>query len=483
MVEYQVIARKYRPQFFQQVIGQEAIVTTLKNALKFSRLSHAYLFCGSKGTGKTTVARIFAKALNCHSLDENQEPCNHCASCKEINSGSSLDVLEIDGASHRGIEDIRQINETIAYAPQSGKYKIYLIDEVHMLTKEAFNALLKTVEEPPEKVKFFFATTEPHKIPATILSRCQCFHLNRISTEKIMSKLQWIANDLKREVDTEALRSLAGLAEGGLRDAEVLLDQVLAFQEGPLTAAVVADVLGIMPKERLFALDAAGPRGNIAVAFEIVHQLFSSGKNLNHFLDELIEHFRIHLLIKIHGNDFSATLPSEKEKYLQANAHYSQEQCLYILDLLLEAQQHLRSLPFKQIALEMLLVKILRSHHRIPLETLVDRLKQLESSLKNSHQSEKPIDSLSRCSTTVPQGTIVEDPSPKKSELPSLPESIKPHSEPSLAKKIATPSSTIKETQSEDKLLPLQRKSKHDTLMRFAAKELEGNLSLKQFKN
>src|SRR3984957_4201366 len=232
MPEYQVLARKYRPQSFQEVLGQEAIITTLKNAIKNNRLAHAYLFCGSRGTGKTTLARIFAKALNCQRPTEDLEPCNVCESCKEITSGSSLDVLEIDGASHRGIDDVRQINDTVGYSCASGKYKIYIIDEVHMLTKEAFNALLKTLEEPPPKVKFFFATTEPHKIPATILSRCQRFNLRRISPSLIVQKLQRIAQDVKAEIDPEALHLIANMADGALRDAESLLDQVLSFTEG-----------------------------------------------------------------------------------------------------------------------------------------------------------------------------------------------------------------------------------------------------------
>ena len=185
---YQIIPRKYRPQAFSSIIGQEAIVITLKNAIRLKRLAHAYLFSGSKGTGKTTLARLFAKALNCKHLDQDGEPCNQCPSCLEITSGHSLDVLEIDGASNRGIDDIRQINETIGYAPASGEYKIYIIDEVHMLTKEAFNALLKTLEEPPPHVKFFFATTEPHKVLPTILSRCQRFDLNRIPEEAMQQK-------------------------------------------------------------------------------------------------------------------------------------------------------------------------------------------------------------------------------------------------------------------------------------------------------
>lgn len=194
---YQVIARKFRPQNFSDVKSQDAIVTTLRNAIRFNRIAHAYLFCGTRGTGKTTLARLFAKALNCENLSENIEPCNQCGSCREITNGSSLDVLEVDGASNRGIDDIRRINETASYTPSAGKFKVFIIDEVHMLTKEAFNALLKTLEEPPSHVTFIFATTEVHKVLPTILSRCQRFNLNRISFDSIVDKLNLIANKLE----------------------------------------------------------------------------------------------------------------------------------------------------------------------------------------------------------------------------------------------------------------------------------------------
>jgi len=196
--KYQVLARRYRPQRFSDVVGQQAILQTLKNAIARDLVAHAYLFSGSRGVGKTTLARLFAKALNCTSLGNDGEPCNTCPSCIDITSGQSLDVIEIDGASNRGIDDIRQINETVGFAPSHGKYKIYIIDEVHMLTKEAFNALLKTLEEPPEKAKFFFATTEPHKVLPTIISRCQRFDLGRILPAQIFAKLGLIAKELKR---------------------------------------------------------------------------------------------------------------------------------------------------------------------------------------------------------------------------------------------------------------------------------------------
>lgn len=384
MAEYKVSARRYRPQSFKDVLGQDAVVTTLKNALKRQQIAHAYLFCGSRGTGKTTLARIFAKALNCKNPTADFDPCNQCSSCKEITSGHSLDILEIDGASHRGIDDIRQINETVGYAASSGKYKIYIIDEVHMLTKEAFNALLKTLEEPPPQVKFFFATTEPHKMPATVLSRCQRFNLNRIPISQIKHKLQMIAQDLGVSIQEEALHLLAQTAEGGLRDAESLFDQIVAFNEGEITSKTVASILGMMPRDALFALDKAGKEGDLSVAFEIAHQVFAGGKDIGHFLEDLTQHFRTLLLIKLATSNapFLTIHESEKEQYDQSAKLYSKEQCLTILDLLVEAQGQ-KSHVSERIHLEAILLRILRIHQRIPVDFLVKRLIELENSSSN----------------------------------------------------------------------------------------------------
>ncbi|WP_068466810.1 DNA polymerase III subunit gamma/tau [Candidatus Protochlamydia phocaeensis] len=392
MSDYQVIARKFRPQNFQEVIGQEAIVTTLKNAIKFNRLAQAYLFCGSRGTGKTTLARIFAKALNCQQLTADFEPCNQCSSCREITACSSLDVLEIDGASHRGIEDIRQINETVGYAAASGHYKIYIIDEVHMLTKEAFNALLKTLEEPPPKVKFFFATTEPHKVLPTILSRCQRFNLNRIPLHQIVTKLRLIAHRLGVEAEEEALQLLAQRAEGGLRDAESLFDQILAFEEGKVTVDSVNSILGLMPRQAYFELDQAGKDGHFAKAFEIAHCIFSEGKDLMHFVDGLIEHFRHILLIKLSGKDSSLLTLSqrEREQYEASAQLYSQEQCLDMIDFLLESQNQIRFSSSGKIALEAILLHIMRSHFRLPIEVLVRRLSELEQAINEQADPSSP---------------------------------------------------------------------------------------------
>lgn len=415
--DYQVIARKFRPQTFKDVMGQEAIVTTLKNAMKFNRLAQAYLFCGSRGTGKTTLARLFAKALNCQHLTDEGEPCNQCSSCREITSGSSLDVLEIDGASHRGIEDIRQINDTVGYTAASGQYKIYIIDEVHMLTKEAFNALLKTLEEPPPKVKFFFATTEPYKVLPTILSRCQRFNLNRIPLPQIVVKLRHIAHQLKVEVEEEALRLVAQRAEGGLRDAESLFDQILAFQEGPVTVASVASILGLMPRDIYFEIDQAGKKGEFAKAFEITQRVFSEGKDLTYFMEGLIDHLRQILLFKLSGrhSPLLTLTESEKDQYERTALLYTQEQCLDLIEYLLEAQGQLRLSSFGKISLEAILLHVMRSHFRLSIEQLVYRLSELEQSV---HSKQEPIPSGP---SKAPQNIAYSPPPPQvKNVMPSV---------------------------------------------------------------
>jgi len=475
MTEYQVIARKYRPQTFTEVLAQDSIVKTLKNAIKHKKLAQAYLFCGSRGTGKTTLARVFAKALNCQNPTADLEPCNRCSSCKDIASGNSLDVLEIDGASNRGIDDIRQINETVGYSAASGGYKIYIIDEVHMLTKEAFNALLKTLEEPPAKVKFFFATTEPHKVLPTILSRCQRFNLNRIPTDRIIDKLKRIASEMHYTVDEEALQIIAERAEGGLRDAESLLDQIFAFHDTKhITTESVAAILGVMPRDVFFKLDQAGKEGNFGVAFEIAHRVFSEGKDLNHFTEMLTEHFRNILVVKISGNETEllSLSAAERQKYTETAKLYRKDQCLSLLDYLVEMQNKIRFAPSSRIALESALLHIMRSHNRIPIEVLVQRLSELESKLGASasalpHQPLLP--------AKQPSPSISEDPSPSPADL-----GVKtPPKQKTKPTQISSPKSTpippppiVKENIS----IPPEKQHRYDTLLQFSAVELEGTI-------
>jgi DNA polymerase-3 subunit gamma/tau len=492
MADYQVIARKYRPKTFREVLGQDAIVTTLRNAIKFNRLAHAYLFCGSRGTGKTTLARILAKAINCLEPKEDCEPCNKCASCVAISSGSSLDVLEIDGASNRGIDDIRQINETIGYAPAFGKYKIYIIDEVHMLTKEAFNALLKTLEEPPAKVKFFFATTEPQKILPTILSRCQRYHLHRIATETIVEKLSFILEDLKVEIEKEALYLIATMAEGGLRDAESLLDQIISSYEGAITGDSVAAILGMMPRDCFFELDRAGKEGHYYKAFEIVDTVFTQGKDLAHFVEMLVDHFRHLLLIKLSGPQapFISLSPHDKGLYEASAKLYSQEQCLTILDFLIEAQDQIRFSASPRIALEALLLKILRTHQRIPVEFLVRRLAELERQIGAAPQAAvEPIvpavapvalshkePEILRPQEKVPQSQQQQTELRLQPPVPPVMARPAPKDDP---KDVSAPVELGARPTEAVKVADRKRQGQYDTLLQFAAVELEGTVQKK----
>jgi DNA polymerase III subunit gamma/tau len=487
MTQYQVLARKYRPQTFADVLNQEAIVATLKNAIKNHRLAQAYLFCGSRGTGKTTLARILAKAMNCQKLTPECEPCNQCTSCKEITSGHSLDVLEIDGASNRGIDDIRQINETVGYAASAGGYKVYIIDEVHMLTKEAFNALLKTLEEPPPKVKFLFATTEAHKVLPTILSRCQRFNLKRIAPEQIQAKLRKISLDQKIEAEDEALRLIATHADGGLRDAESIFDQILAFHNGKVTSAIVASMLGIVEDDFFFALDKAGQEGRLAAAFEISEEVFSQGKDLVHFIENLTEHFRNILVVKVSGKQapFLHLSNEARNKYEASAKLYSQEVCLSILDFLVEAQNQIKYAPSPKTALEALLLRVIRSHSRIPIDILIRRLADLEQKAgqqpiinemppASAPAVEKliPTPILEPVAFKAPQpievpvpqslGTISEDPTPSKADLGI--KEPKPKAAPAQKKSNAPIE------------IEPEKQSRYDTLLQFAAIELEGTI-------
>lgn len=439
MTAYQGLAKKYRPQKFSDLFDQDSIVQTLKNALLFNRVSHAYIFCGTRGTGKTTLARLFAKAINCQNRSENQDPCNTCQSCAAITSGHSLDVIEIDGASNRGIDDIRNLNETVEYASSSGKYKIYIIDEVHMLTKEAFNALLKTLEEPPEHVIFFFATTEPHKVLPTILSRCQRFNLKRISPEKIQAKLLKILRDLKLKADPDALSLIAAHAEGSLRDAESLLDQLLCYHSNEISVETVSQTLGLVSRDVFFQLDRAAEKNDLLFPFKLSQQMFKQGSHFESFLESLANHYRNILLLKLGEKSHLSTLLSqeEKESYLKSESIYTKTQCLEILDILRLQFETISKTPFKRINLEILLLQIIRSMKKMPLDHLVDRLTQLKASINSLPlQNTKPTD----------QNNLLDPP---------------------------------KETPEKEKITDkLQKKIRHDRVMQFASIELNGSLNL-----
>lgn len=494
MTNYQIISKKYRPQTFASIVGQEATVITLKNALRSGKLAHAYLFCGCRGTGKTTFARIFAKALNCAHLTEDGEPCNACPSCLDINASRSLDVLEIDGASNRGIDDIRNLNETVGYAPALGKYKVYIIDEVHMLTKEAFNALLKTLEEPPSHVKFFLATTEPHKILPTIISRCQRFDLSRIAPALMIQKLKKITQELNVACEEEVFEIVSHLSEGSLRDAESLLDQAICSVESPLTADKLQSIIGLMPRRSFFALDRAFDTQTLSFAFELAQDVFSSGKDFAYFLDMLIDHYRTLLHLKLVQP--SASYGADKDHYRASSLYYTEEQCLYILDYLIQWQQQLGKIPFKRIFLEMVLLHILRSKYRLSPATLVKRLTDLEHKLSTQntslpvdpHAINEPCISEDKPSCESPQPVLPPQPEPaiepsieKQEPQEALPlnkqvqEAVHPKPEPAIDNSI--------EIEEPRETLPFNKQvreavhpSRYQTLLQFAAIELEGSI-------
>ncbi len=379
-MDYKAIARRFRPKTFSEVTGQESIVTTLRNAALQKKASHAYLFTGIRGTGKTTLARIFAKALNCEALTIEGEPCNKCPSCIEIMEGKSLDFIEIDGASNRGIDDIRNLNETLGYRAIKGRYKIYLIDEVHMLTKEAFNALLKSLEEPPANVKFFFATTEPNKVLPTIVSRCQRFDLTRISNLSIINKLRSIAKELEISVEDEALATIARLSEGSLRDAESLFDQLSCLGKAPITANLILETLGFVSRNDFFALDEAFRDEDLTFAFTFAGKLFSSGKDITYFLENLIEHYRNLMLIQLNHLKIEDAALSEEEKlgYQNSLTIYGKGHLLHILDYLSDLIHQSTRPTYKRVHLEMILLHILQTRKRISLESLIQKITTLE---------------------------------------------------------------------------------------------------------
>ncbi len=362
---YVAFSLKWRPQSFDEVIGQEHVTTTLKNAISKDRLACAYLFAGPRGVGKTSVARIFAKALNCVK-GPTSSPCQKCPACLEITQSRSLDVIEIDGASNRGIDEIRQLRENVKFAPTQGKYKIYIIDEVHMLTTEAFNALLKTLEEPPEFVKFIFATTHPHKVIPTVLSRCQRFDFLRIPAVKIIAQLEKIIAQEKVDIDKEVVFSLAKAADGSLRDAESMLDQLLSFSAGKISSADVNAVLGIIEQDSLFEVTSKIIDKDSAAAVTLLNKIVDQGKDPHVFLANLIEHFRNLMILKVTSAKSSLIdLPQEYwDRLFEQASAFSLEEIFSTFNQLVNTQEIAKRFSSSRIPIEIVLVKLCQDKHK-----------------------------------------------------------------------------------------------------------------------
>ncbi|NLZ52232.1 MAG: DNA polymerase III subunit gamma/tau [Thermoanaerobacteraceae bacterium] len=357
-MSYVALYRKYRPKSFDDIVGQDAIVTTLKNQLSSGKIGHAYLFCGMRGTGKTSTARVFAKALNCEK-GPTQNPCNSCASCIAISNGSMMDVIEMDAASNRGIDDIRDLREKVNFAPSEGRYKIYIIDEVHMLTTEAFNALLKTLEEPPQYVVFILATTEPNKLPQTILSRCMRFDFTRISTAQIVTRLREIAMDSGIEVEDKALAQIARSSQGSVRDALSLLDKAIAYSEGKLSYDETLTLLGAVSHEVFYDISQAVLQCSSAAVLEILDQVAKQGKDLFRFMDDLLEHFRNLLMVCINADrNLIDVIDEDYVKLQQTSQGYSKEKLLSIIGILKDAANDVKWSSQPRIIVEAALVKL-----------------------------------------------------------------------------------------------------------------------------
>ncbi|MFA5370141.1 MAG: DNA polymerase III subunit gamma/tau [Candidatus Omnitrophota bacterium] len=378
-MSYIVIARKWRPQVFDEIVGQGHITTTLQNAIKQDRVAHAYILCGPRGIGKTTTARIFAKALNCQK-GPTQNPCNQCPSCKDITASKSVDVIEIDGASNRGIEEIRNLQESVKFSPQSGRYKIYIIDEVHMLTTEAFNALLKTLEEPPAHVKFIFATTAVHKVIPTVLSRCQRFNFKRLSAEDISEKLKQIAKKEKISIDEQALSSIVNQAGGSMRDAESIMDQLATYCKDKITIQDTNSILGLISREGLELFAGYIVDKDASSAIQFINKIIDEGADPDQFLLSLIEYFRNVMLIKEGAGLYPITeLSGEEIKGISARFKgLAREEILYMLYSMINTANSMRTYPMPKIALELMAVKLSRKDSIVSLSEILSRLRALE---------------------------------------------------------------------------------------------------------
>lgn len=436
---YIVLARKYRPQTFDEVIGQDPVATTLKNAITLKRIGHAYLFTGPRGVGKTSMARIFAKALNCKN-GPTIEPCGKCVSCQEIENARALDVLEVDGASNRGIEEIRTLRENVKFSPAAGNFKIYIIDEVHQITSDAFNALLKTLEEPPAHVKFIFATTAVNKVPATILSRCQRFDFRRIPTDIIAKSIKDIAKKEKIKIDDDAITAIAKAADGGLRDSQSLLDQISASSKEAVTKDDVLRSLGALEEDVLIDVFDALAAHDAKTVVTVLDRVLAEGKDPAAIAERFLEHTR-NLLFVTMSKDLAELVDapeSYKKAILKQKESFTKDDLFYFFTVFTHTLQTIKRLESKRIALEVALVKLAQKN---PIEPLADIIAKLGTAAprqappptqKKTIIPEKPVAAPKAQEISVDEDD--DDDAPDVEELPS--EDISLDAKPILLKDV-----------------------------------------------
>jgi DNA polymerase III subunit gamma/tau len=419
-MSYLVLARKYRPQTFADVVKQDHVTQTLGHAIASGRVAHAILFTGPRGTGKTTIARILAKALNCQQ-GPTVSPCNICRSCMEITSGQAVDVFEIDGASNNSVDQVRDLRDNVRYMPSHSRYKIYIIDEVHMLTAAAFNALLKTLEEPPAHVLFMFATTEPQKIPLTILSRCQRHDLRRIDTRSILDHLQALCEKEAVDISPESLLMVAQEAGGSMRDALSLLDQILSFSEGKITHDIVISLLGVIDREFLFDFSQAVLDGDIPQVLNLLETGYENGLDLKRLYNALVEHFRNLLVVKISkkAQQLVDVPLHELDRMRQIVKSVSVSSLNHIFDMLFSEETTIRRSSLPRLALELVLFRIIQTRPALPIDVLIEKLDLLR---KEFHHPSQPRLVEDQRPYAIPEPEPGSEPGPEPEQIRPLQE-------------------------------------------------------------
>ncbi|CDF59151.1 DNA polymerase III subunit gamma/tau [Thermobrachium celere] len=380
---YKALYREFRPQNFSQLVGQENIVRTLKNQILQNKIPHAYLFCGTRGTGKTSTAKILSKAVNCLN-PKDAEPCNECEICREINAGTLIDVFEIDAASNNRVENVRELIEDVKYPPHRAKYKVYIIDEVHMLSQSAFNALLKTLEEPPRHVIFILATTDPQKVPPTILSRCQRFDFKRITTRDMVLRLREVVNQVGALCDDDTLELISRVSDGAMRDALSILDQAIAMSDGKVEYQRVSEMLGLTSNEHIFKLVDFMIERNIEGAIRTIDEVILSGKDVSQFIKDMTRHFRNLLLAKVSKNP-EEILDLSKDTInmlVEQSRKLRSEEIMRAVNLFVEAENSTKITNQWRILLEMTVIRYCKREYDISVETIMARLNTLEEKIK-----------------------------------------------------------------------------------------------------